>query len=391
MIRSHLVSRDDSDWIDVVPGVTLMYNEMEQGEYGYSASQKMWGQVMNLHTNLLHGTSSMGESEKHQFVQNLGRELWEVWEKVAPFNRNKQKVAKNPFKEGEFILVHQQPMERMHKLSPRWRGPYEVTKVINPFQLQYQDEGKQKITHVRNCKKFRCLVNGGNEWVPGMGEGLMCVRSQCQVRRQREMTCYVVEVLDAGSKWTLNNASHFCKWLWERKGNPADLYVLGVPARGGRGSREVAQCLSKQLWLPNPLHQWQKRKVEYLLNCCGHCSEKEGAVCEAQPLEPLTRDREAPTPLDPWTKNSVVAILNNGAAIWCDETAIMCSEHSTAGPDLTSVTSSDQGCIRRATPEPGSIRELLLQRPDLLDLRRVQQQQPTGTLRLSPVEKEAIR
>ena len=79
--------------------------------------------------------SSVGESDKHRFVQNLGRELREVPEKVAPFSRNKEKVAKNPFKEGEFILVHQQPMERTHKLSPRWRGPYEVTKVINPFQL----------------------------------------------------------------------------------------------------------------------------------------------------------------------------------------------------------------------------------------------------------------
>ena len=113
--------------------------------------------------------------------------------------------------------------------------------------------------------------------------------------------------------------------------------------------------------------------------------------CEALPLELRTGDLEAPTPLKPGTSNSGAAILGNGMAILCDETAILCSEHSTAGLDLTSVTSSGQGYIRRATPEPGSMRELLLQQPDLPDLRRIQQQQPSGTPQLSAVEKEAIR
>ena len=162
MIHSHLVHRDDHDWVDV-PGIMLMYNVMEKGQHGYSALQVMWGQGMNLPANLLYGTRNTGESDKHWLVQNLERELREVREKVAPFNRNIQKVAKNPFKEGEFILVYQQPMERTHKFSPQWRGPYEVTKVLNPFQLQYHDEGRQKVTQARNCKKFCSMANHGNE------------------------------------------------------------------------------------------------------------------------------------------------------------------------------------------------------------------------------------
>ena len=31
MICSHLVNCDNRDWVDVLPGVMLMYNEMEQG------------------------------------------------------------------------------------------------------------------------------------------------------------------------------------------------------------------------------------------------------------------------------------------------------------------------------------------------------------------------
>ena len=184
MIRAHLVNCDDRDWVNVLPGVILTYNEMEQGQHGYSASQVMWEQGMNLPTGLLHGTTSVGEHDKHRFVQNLGREFREIREKVGPFNRSKEKVDKNPFKEGDLALVNQQPMERTHKLSPRWRGPYEVTKVPNPFQVQYQDGEKQKITHVRNCKKFCGRVNNGNERTPVKEGGLKRAKSQCQVRRQ---------------------------------------------------------------------------------------------------------------------------------------------------------------------------------------------------------------
>ena len=49
----------------------------------------------------------------------MGKELREIREKVRPFNKNKDKVSINPFKEGDLILIHQQPMERTHKLSPK--------------------------------------------------------------------------------------------------------------------------------------------------------------------------------------------------------------------------------------------------------------------------------
>ena len=54
MIRAHLVNRDDRGWVDVLPGIMLAYNKMEQGQHGYSASQVMWGQGMNLPTDLTH-------------------------------------------------------------------------------------------------------------------------------------------------------------------------------------------------------------------------------------------------------------------------------------------------------------------------------------------------
>ena len=91
-----------------------------------------------------------------------------------------------------------------------------------------------------------------------------------------------------------------------------------------------------------------------------------------------------------------LAILFSTSAIFSGESAIlsekagMMSEHST-DPISPPVTSSDRGYIRRTPSGVSSVRELLLQHPDLPDFQCSRQQQPSGTSQLSPVEKEAIR
>ena len=64
---------------------------------------------------------------------------------MAPFNRQQEKKKENPFKVGELVLIFQQPMGRDHKLSPKWRGPFSIIKIENPFQVCYDDRGREKI------------------------------------------------------------------------------------------------------------------------------------------------------------------------------------------------------------------------------------------------------
>ena len=174
----------------------------------------------------------------------MGIELRGIREKVGPFNKNKKKVATNPFKEGDIILIHQQPMERTHKLSLKWRGPYKVTKVSNPFQVQYNDEGREKGTNVRNCKKFHGQANDGNERHATIEGCLRHAKVECQVRRQRRMT-NIIDVLARGSKWPFKNPAHFCKWLRERETGGSRLrYTYGEYLR--EGARAVQR-------LPNSL------------------------------------------------------------------------------------------------------------------------------------------
>ena len=44
MVRAQLAHQDDRKWVDVLPGIMLIFNEMEQESRGYSASQIMWEQ-----------------------------------------------------------------------------------------------------------------------------------------------------------------------------------------------------------------------------------------------------------------------------------------------------------------------------------------------------------
>ena len=54
-------------------------------------------------------------------------------------------------------------MERDHKLSPKWRGPFPIVKIENPFQVCYDDRGREKIAHVWYCKKFKTSTTSGTE------------------------------------------------------------------------------------------------------------------------------------------------------------------------------------------------------------------------------------
>ena len=112
MVRAQLGHRDDRRWVDVLPGIMLVHNEIEQENHGYNASQIMWGKNMNLPTDLIYNPGNVGKSNPSGYAKNLGKELREIRKRVALFNRAAKRPSANPFKEGDSILIHQQQMEK---------------------------------------------------------------------------------------------------------------------------------------------------------------------------------------------------------------------------------------------------------------------------------------
>ena len=42
-LRAHLSSEDNDNWVDLLPGILLTFNEMTQDYHGFTASQILWG------------------------------------------------------------------------------------------------------------------------------------------------------------------------------------------------------------------------------------------------------------------------------------------------------------------------------------------------------------
>ena len=89
------------------------------------------------------------------YAKDLGKELREIRKRVAPFNPATKRPTANPFKEGDLFLIYQQQMEKTHKLSPRWQGPFSIVKIPNSFQVIYLNKGREKLRILSTAKNFR--------------------------------------------------------------------------------------------------------------------------------------------------------------------------------------------------------------------------------------------
>ena len=105
LLRAHLSSQEDENWVDLLPGVMLTINEMTQDEHEFTASQILWGQGMNLPVDLTHGRPAGGELDVGGYVRDLRKRLNDIRWSVAPFNKQRGEKQENPFKIGELILI----------------------------------------------------------------------------------------------------------------------------------------------------------------------------------------------------------------------------------------------------------------------------------------------
>ena len=61
-------------------------------------------------------------------------------------------ASANPYQEGSLIFVMTTPPERTHKLTPRWKGPFRVKRVPNPYQVVYEDGSTWRTINVNHAK-----------------------------------------------------------------------------------------------------------------------------------------------------------------------------------------------------------------------------------------------
>ena len=69
-------------------------------------------------------------------------------------------VATNPYHEGNLIFAMTTPHECTNKLAPRWKGPFLVKRVPNPYQVTYEDGLVWHMIHVNHAKPAKTPATG---------------------------------------------------------------------------------------------------------------------------------------------------------------------------------------------------------------------------------------
>ena len=142
---------------------------------------------------------------------------------MAPFNHATKRSLANPFKEGDLILIYQKQTEKTHKLSPRWRGPFSIIKILNSFQVTYLDEGRKNITHISHCKKFQEKIVPAKKEAPPAADAIPKRKKIInQMKGHNAPSCFLrmtlcsFEVRLGGETHSFDDPGRFLLWLQDR-------------------------------------------------------------------------------------------------------------------------------------------------------------------------------
>ena len=148
-------------------------------------------------------------------------------------------------------------MEKTHKWSPRWRGPFSVVKIPDSFQVIYLDEGREKVTHISHCRKFQEKIVPAKKEAPPTADVIHKQKRRISHMKGHNtssccprMTLCCFEVRFGGETYSFDDPGRFLLWLQDRGDvSNEDVYLRGVLARGEEGSPEVTTFFRKELSL----------------------------------------------------------------------------------------------------------------------------------------------
>ena len=151
MLRARLLEGTSSRaWVQKVPGLMLTLNAMVHDPHGFSASMVATRREPTLPPDLQNDAcASPSLDDPADYVEMLRQRLSLTQRQMtAP----PPSASANPHQEGSLIFVRTTPPERANKLTPRWKGPFKVKRVPNPYQVVYENESAWRTVHVNHTK-----------------------------------------------------------------------------------------------------------------------------------------------------------------------------------------------------------------------------------------------
>ena len=151
MLRARLLEGTSSRaWVEKVPGLMLTLNAMVHEPHGFSASMVATGREPTLPPDLQSDAcASPSLDDPTDYVEVLRQRLSLTHQQMtAP----PPPASANPHQEGSLIFVMMTPPECTNKLTPRWKGPFQVKRVPNPYQVVYEDGSVWRTVQVNHTK-----------------------------------------------------------------------------------------------------------------------------------------------------------------------------------------------------------------------------------------------
>ena len=145
-------------WVDEIPGIMLALNAMVHEPHGFSASMIATGRELTLPPDLVgDACASPSLEDPASYVEAVRRRLTLTHQQMTP---PLAPVATNPYHEGSLIFVMTTPPECSNKLAPRWKGPFFIKRVPNPYQVTYEDGLVWRTIHVSHAKPAKTPADG---------------------------------------------------------------------------------------------------------------------------------------------------------------------------------------------------------------------------------------
>ena len=159
MLRARLLDGTPCrTWVDKIPGIMLALNAMAHEPHGFSASMIATGREPTLPPDLeSNACASPSLDDPAAYVDALKQRLSLTHQQMAS---PPAPAATNPYCEGSLIFVLTTPPERTIKLAPRWKGPFVVKRVPNPYQVVYEDGSAWRTIHINHAKKAKLPATG---------------------------------------------------------------------------------------------------------------------------------------------------------------------------------------------------------------------------------------
>ena len=158
MLRARLFEGVPSrTWVDKIPGIMLALNAMVHEPHGFSASMVATGKEPTLPPDLEgDACASPALEDPASYTEAVKKCLTLTHQQMTP---PPAPIATNPYREGSLIFAMTTPPERT-KLAPRWKGPFLVKWVPNPYQVTYEDGLVWRTIHVNHAKPAKTPVTG---------------------------------------------------------------------------------------------------------------------------------------------------------------------------------------------------------------------------------------